>query len=246
MQNKRKNKFYEVYHTDRRLQKRIINDSNFTYRYLLKTLQPYINDITTVLDIGSGVGTIDFYLASLGKNVTGIEISQNAVSIAQKNAAMFHLDKKIRFINAEFPHEINNNKYDMVIFSEVIEHLENDGKALRDIRKVLKPGGYLVITTPSQNAPLFKLGLLDSFDKKVGHVRRYSTESLQSLVEKNGFHTITVKEHEGVLRNFLFTNPVAGKSIRFIKWKLSTIFTFADTITIFLFGTCSIHLVAKK
>src|SRR6266536_876186 len=105
-QQQKTNPLYETNHGNRNLQKRIIGDNNFTYRELIKLLKPYFNECHSVLDIGSGVGTIDFYLASKGKKVTGIEISENTVSIAQENAKLFHLDKKIDFIVAEFPHKV--------------------------------------------------------------------------------------------------------------------------------------------
>ncbi len=243
---KKKTELYETYHGSRNLQKRIIADNNFTYRELIKILKPHLNKINSVLDIGSGVGTIDFYLASKGKKVTGIEISTNAVEIAKANAKVFKLDKKINYIAAEFPSKVPQNNYDLVLFSEVIEHLENDTKALKDIWKVLKPGGLLIITTPSKNAPLYRLGLLDNFEREVGHLRRYTQEGLKELVENNGFQIISSGKHEGILRNFLFTNPVAGKLLRFVRWKISDIVTTIDYLTIPLFGESNISLIAKK
>lgn len=246
MLNKKKTKLYEVYHTNRKLQKRIIRDNNFTYRELIKITKPHLKNIINILDIGSGVGTIDFYLASKGKKVTGIEISRNAVDIAKKNAKFFKLDKQIEYINSAFPYKIKKKDYDLVLFSEVIEHLENDEKALNDIRNVLKPGGLLVITTPSKNAPLYRLGLLDNFEKEVGHLRRYTLEELKALVEKNGFKVISLGRHEGIIRNFLFTNPVAGKFLRFVHWRISDLIAFLDYLTIPLLGESNIYIIAKK
>ncbi|HVA96959.1 MAG TPA: class I SAM-dependent methyltransferase [Candidatus Acidoferrales bacterium] len=243
---KKKTKLYENFHDDRKLQKRIINENNFTYRELIKLLNPYLNNVHKVLDIGSGVGTIDFYLASKGKKVTGIEISENAVEIAGANAQLFNLDKKIEYITAEFPNKVKNKDYDLVLFSEVIEHLEDDAKALNDIWKVLKPGGILVITTPSKNAPLYRMGLLNKFDKDVGHLRRYTLLEIEALVKNSGFNIIKSGVHEGILRNFLFTNPSAGKLLKFVKWQISDIVTLIDYATIQLFGESNIHLIAKK
>ncbi len=246
MPDKKKTELYETFHGNRNLQKRIISDNNFTYRELIKIIKPHLNKINTVLDIGSGVGTFDFYLASKGKKVTGIEISKNAVEVAKANSIVFKLDKQIDFIAAEFPHKLKNENYDLVLFSEVIEHLENDTKALKDIWRVLNHDGLLIITTPSKNAPLYRLGLLDTFEKEVGHLRRYTEEDLKELVEKNGFEVLSSGVHEGILRNFLFTNPVAGKLLRFVKWHISDIVASIDALTIPIFGESNIHLTAKK
>ncbi|HWY79168.1 MAG TPA: class I SAM-dependent methyltransferase [Candidatus Sulfotelmatobacter sp.] len=246
MKKQKKKKLYETYHGNRKLQKHIISDNNFTYREIIKLFKEYSDQYTSVLDIGSGVGTIGFYLASKGKKVTGIEISKNAVKIAKANAKSFELDKNINFINAEFPHKVHRENYDLVIFSEVIEHLENDQQVLQDIRTVLKPGGLLIITTPSISAPLYKMGLLTSFDKEVGHLRRYTEEELKTLVKENGYKIISVGQHEGIIKNFLFTNPIAGKFLRFVKWNFSDLISAIDSATIPLFGASNIHLIAKK
>jgi len=246
MSIKNRIKLYEAFHHDKHLQKKVINDDNFTYRELIRIMKPYLNGITTVLDIGSGVGTVDFYLASKGKQVTGIEISKNATDIAKMNAISLNLDKEITFINATFPNRIPKKKYDLVIFSEVIEHLEDDAKALRDIWKIVKPGGILIITTPSVNAPLYRLGLLHDFDKRVGHLRRYNLDNLSNLVIRSGFQILKTGSHEGILRNYLFTNNFAGVLLKFIRWKISTIISLFDFALIQLFGSSNIYLVARK
>lgn len=246
MATQNKLKLYETFHGGRKLQKRIITDNNFTYRELIKAIKPYLNHVETILDIGSGVGTIDFYLALKGKKVTGIEISENAVEVAKANAKLFDVDKNIKFIAAAFPNKVPHKQFDLVLFSEVIEHLEDDKKALKDIRKILKPDGILVITTPSIHAPLYKMGLLNKFDKEVGHLRRYSNKGLESLVKANGFTIVSIGMHEGILRNFLFTNPKAGKLLRFVKWRISDFVAGIDYVTIPLFGASNIHLVARK
>jgi 2-polyprenyl-3-methyl-5-hydroxy-6-metoxy-1,4-benzoquinol methylase len=243
---RKKISLYESFHDGKKLQKRIIGDDNFTYGELIKILKPYLKDCHTILDIGSGVGTIDFYLAKKGKDVTGIEISTKAVNLAKKNAKLFNLSEKIKFIVAKFPDKVPSKQYDLVILSEVIEHLKDDSKTLRDIRGVLKPKGLLVITTPSKNAPLYRLGLLNEFDKSVGHLRRYSTDDLLNLLNNNNYQVINFGRHEGILRNFLFTNSVAGKILRFVRWKISDIVTFADRIMLMLFGESNLWVIAKK
>ena len=237
---------HEAFHLNKKLQKRIIEDNNFTYRELIRILKPYLKNCDTILDIGCGVGTIDFYLAAKGKKVTGVEISASAVSLAKENARLFNLNKKVRFITAEFPGNLPIKKYDLVIFSEVIEHLQDDKRALRDVWKVLNPNGILVITTPSKNAPLYKMGLLDTFDKSVGHLRRYTIEGLINLVKSNEYEIIDFGKNEGILRNFLFTNSIASRVLRFIRWKISDLVTFIDNVTISLFGESDLWIVARK
>lgn len=73
-------------------------------------------------------------------------------------------------------------KYDLVFSSNVLEHIENDEGALREIReKVIDKNGALVLYVPA-----FQL-LYSKMDEKVGHHRRYSRRSLLRVVKKSGF-----------------------------------------------------------
>ena len=78
---------HEKYHIKTTAQKKIIDDKNFTYRLLIKVLSKKINTKKLkVLDIGCGAGTICFYLANKGHDVTGIDISQKAINECRVSA----------------------------------------------------------------------------------------------------------------------------------------------------------------
>lgn len=239
-------KIYERYHSSRLLQKRIITKNNFTYRGLIPLLDKYCYAEKKVLDIGCGVGTLDFYLASRGNKVVGVDISTRAINIARKNAYFLGVSKNIRFHKLAFPQELPRGKFDVVIISEVIEHIPDDILSLERIWRLLKTGGILILTTPSIQAPLYKLGLLNGFDRKVGHLRRYDIDELTNNIRLKRFKIICVTRVEGILRNFLFTNDEVGKLIRFIRGPLSSLFTFIDKLTIPVFGYSNIQIVAKK
>lgn len=199
-----------------------------------------------ILDIGCGAGTLSLYLASKGNIVLGIDISKSAVDLCRKSANSLKLNKNSSFEVMDFPKEVPNKKFNFIICSEVIEHLKNDNLALQKIFSLLKPSGIAIISTPSRNAPLYRLGLLRAFDKKVGHFRRYSSTELILKCKENRFEVLEIKKTEGILRNFLFTNPIAGKSIRFIKFFLSDIVSFLDNISLNLFGESQIFIVIQK
>jgi SAM-dependent methyltransferase len=69
----------------------------------------------------------------------------------------------------------------------VLEHIEDDGAALREIGRVLVPGGRLVLFVPA-----FPL-LYSSFDKRFGHHRRYRSAELRTKVEGAGFHVLSCR-----------------------------------------------------
>ena len=236
---------YDRFHNKTSIQRKVISENNFTYILLLPIINKYLKPNAKILDIGSGAGTLALYIASKGHDALGIEISQKAVESARESAKILGLNN-ISFEVMNFPNQIPDGKFDMIIFTEVIEHLKNDNKALNKISSLLNENGTLILSTPSVNAPLHRLGLTKSFDKKVGHLRRYSIDELKRKCEENELEVVEAKKIEGTIRNFLFTNEIAGKLVRFIKFYISDIVTFADNLTVPLFGESNIIIVAKK
>lgn len=238
-------KIYEQFHKKTYSQKKLINVNNFTYREIIKTINKYLKTGDSLLDIGCGAGTLVFFFANKVKNVTGIDVSKKAINkciISKKNLKL----NNVLFEVKNFPIDISLVKYDFIIISEVIEHIKNDELAIKKIYSLLKPGGYALITTPSKNAPLFKLRLADDFDRRVGHLRRYTADELIKMCKKNGFEIVEIKKTEGIIRNFLFLNDYAGKLIRFIKYFLSDLVTFIDNISLKLFGESNLFIVVRK
>lgn len=236
---------HEKYHIKTRSQCRVIGEKNFTYRVVISVINKYLERRQKILDMGCGAGTLDFYLATKGNEVTGIDISEKAIESCRKTAVNLNINNT-KFMRLNFPKETINGKFDFIIFSEVIEHLEDDKQALRGIYKLLNPGGTLLLTTPSINAPLHRLGLTKDFDKEVGHLRRYVFNNLLDMIKNSGFKIIETRKTEGIIRNFLFINPIAGKLVRFIKFFVSDLVTLIDNITIPIFGESNYIVVARR
>lgn len=246
MKKKNKIRDYEDFHKNTLFQTRIINRNNFTYRIILNIISKYLESHRKILDIGCGAGTISLYLASKGKKVYGIDISNIAIKSCLESARKLGMESNVHFETMNFPNKIPKEKFDFILLIEVIEHLKNDQLALDKTFSLLKKGGIAIISTPSKNAPLYKLGLAHEFDERVGHLRRYSLDELVGRCESAGFKILETRKTEGVVRNFLFLNPIAGKFIRFIKFFISDIVTFIDEISLKIFGESDIFVVVKK
>lgn len=239
---------HELYHKKTTPSLKVIKDKNFTYRLILDVINRYINQRFDVLDIGCGAGSLSFYLASKGNHVTGIDISEKAIKECVKSLKSLDLNNA-EFLQSEFPEKFKlNKKFDGIIFTEVIEHLENDQHAVKKIRSLLQDDGVLILSTPSIHAPLHRLSLTKKFDKEVGHLRRYDVKNLKKLLQDNGFKIIYTKKTEGIIRNFLFVNPYAGKLVRFLNYSsiISDIATTLDNISLKLFGESNYIIVARK
>lgn len=239
-------KLYEKYHKYIKLQRNIIKEDNFTYRNTLTIIQKYIPQNGKVLDIGSATGTISFYLGSRGLNVIGIEPSKNAVKYSRLNNRIFLL-KNVNFLNMQLEMYKSKLKFDLITCFEVLEHLEDDMKCLRIIVEHMNSNSVLVITVPSTNAPLYKLGLLRTFDKEVGHLRRYSINTISSKVNNAGLRVKKVFKTEGIIRSLLFTNNLLGKLIRFTRFTfINNFVNYIDSFTISIFKESQLILICKK
>lgn len=239
---------YEKFHKSAVIQKRIIKDNNYTYYEIIQTLKKILDkyEKLKILDYGCGVGTISLYLASRGHNVIGLDVSKNAIKAAKTNAKKLKL-KNVKFFLAD---KINRNKmkkmFDLVLMIEVIEHVPDDKKVIKEVSSYLKKDGYLILTTPSIEAPLYKLGLLKSFDEKVGHLRRYTQLNLTQLVGNAEIKIIKFSVHESILRNFFYTNSHAGWVLKFIKGPISSLFILIEQPLIKLFGGSNYKLIGIK
>lgn len=238
---------YNLFHKNTSVQSKTVKDDNFTYRLLLEVLNKYIKPKDKILDIGCGAGTIALYFANKRHSVLGIDISDKAIKAATESAKIIKL-KNISFEVHNFPDETPIGKFDFIIFSEVIEHLRDDELAIHEINRLLTPKGRVLISTPSVNAPLHKLGYTKEFDKRVGHLRRYTEKQLIEMLVKNDFKIIKTKKIEGILRNFIFLNNYFGKFVKILNHSslLGDLLTRIDEISILLFGNSNIIIVAQK
>ncbi len=242
--------FYNIFHRSSRKSGSIIGRKNFTYRNILSVL--YSNGIIadneklSVLDYGCGVGTLDLYLGKMGNMVDGVDISSKAIQIAKSSAEHLKLSNNCRFfLNGEF--DIAQKKqYDLVLCTEVIEHIKDPISTLKVLFSLSKRNAFLFLSTPSLNSPLYKLGLLNSFDKQVGHLRRYNETKLKLQVEKSGYVVKKIIKNEGIIRILLFTQPSLGWIIRFIRGPISDVVTILDNLSLNIFSESDLILIAQK
>ncbi len=173
-------------------------------RYIIEELNPQENE--KIIDLGCGTGYYLFLLSSLPVklNLTGFDYDKEALSEAKNS-----LPKNIKFLSGDLHRmPFKDNSFDKAIISEVLEHLENDVKALKEIYRILKPGGMLVISVPSINYPFlwdplnyclqrfFKFHIKKGFWSGIwsGHIRLYQLEDLTAVIKKAEFRIETIKE----------------------------------------------------
>lgn len=135
-----------------------------------KILDEYVNRDARILDLGCGIGLSLHILAQIFPNVVGCDIDEKALQACQKilkevGAAGVEL-KKYNGHKLPFP----NGTFDAVLSIEVVEHVKNPDLMLREIQRVLKRDGVLIITTPNKYWPLethYKLPFLSYLPQKL-------------------------------------------------------------------------------
>lgn len=238
------NNFYDAFHKKSKTIKKIIDSKDFTYSYIIDSLNyPLlkIGNYCDVLDLGCGVGTISFYLSNKCSTVLGLDISKKAISIAKKSLSILKI-KNINFICGKID-SLPKKQFDLVICLEVIEHIPDDGLFLVEINSRLKKNGYLVLSTPIKEIFLYKLNFYADFDERVGHLRRYSVSGLSKLMKSYGFNVLRVKKNESLMRSLFFTTRMKC-FVKFIKF--AKIFHFFDELFGRIFGFSNVIIIAQK
>jgi SAM-dependent methyltransferase len=130
-----------------------------------------------ILDAGCGSGRNMLELARHG-TVTGVELSPTSVPLARARGAGEVIEGSV----LEMPFE--SGSFDLATSLDVIEHLRDDLGALRELRRVVAPGGSLLITVPAYQ------WLWSGHDEINHHHRRYTRRTLQRVAEQAGWETV--------------------------------------------------------
>jgi ubiquinone/menaquinone biosynthesis C-methylase UbiE len=156
-----------------------------------------INDVgllptATILDVGTSTGTNLRMLRDLGfSDVSGLDFSMEAIAHCESKG--FAGVKQGDICAMPFPDE----KFDLVLATDIIEHVDDDEQALHEIARVLKPGGRALVTVPA-----FKI-LWGLQDRVAQHKRRYSKLELLDRIGAAGL-TIETSYHF----NYLLFAPI--------------------------------------
>lgn len=122
----------------------------------------------TFIDIGAGNGLFLKFFRDKGYVVEGIELEKDQVHELQHDRQL----EGVRVRQGDITKLVGNASHDVVIASDVIEHIKDDKKALANLYSFVKPGGYLVITVPAHSF------LYGKRDENWGHFRRYNRRDL--------------------------------------------------------------------
>jgi ubiquinone/menaquinone biosynthesis C-methylase UbiE len=191
------------------------NEADMAFKKRVQTIFEWINphDESVILDCACGRG---FYLNMFRYvsrcKLVGLELDWSVIQKAKRNIG--HLPD-ILLTNAniyQLPYP--DNTFDGVILSEILEHVDRDVDGLKEVYRVLKPGGVVAITVPNANYPFWwdpiNKSLETVFNTHIGsgplagiwanHVRLYTPDQLSQAVKAAGF----VVEEERAFTHYSF------------------------------------------
>ncbi|MCR4410070.1 MAG: class I SAM-dependent methyltransferase [Candidatus Saccharicenans sp.] len=161
-----------------------------------------------ILDVGCGDGFYTERIARKGAETTGIDIRKKALARARNRCSSL----KLRFIEMDAEElDLPENHFDKVISFCVIEHLQDDEKTLRQIARLLKPGGRLFLSADSLSNPGLRA------EEKERHRRRYHVNQFYNLeVVSNKLRQAGLELERS---RFVLSSPLALALSRF-SWRL--------------------------
>jgi len=171
--------------------------------YSLKAVTIRINKIVSlvgsnyrVLDIGCYDGTIGSLMIKNNNEVYGIEISEENARCATERGL------KVKIQNIESRLSFEDNFFDVVVAGEIIEHIVDTDFFIDEIKRVLNPNGFLILSTPNVASlgrrlflllgknPYFEASFGYPPEARAGHIRFFTKELLLGFLKYKGFQII--------------------------------------------------------
>jgi 2-polyprenyl-3-methyl-5-hydroxy-6-metoxy-1,4-benzoquinol methylase len=152
-----------------------------------------IDGARSICDLGCGNGHISGRLSELGYDVTGVDASVSGIRIGRETYP------QAKFIQARIDRDLNGlGEFDLVISSDVIEHLYRPSDLLEAAHSLVKPNGHVLIGTPYhgyiKNLVLAVTGKMDAHFSALhdgGHIKFFSVNSLSRLMVSHSFNELT-------------------------------------------------------
>ena len=159
------------------------------------------------LDVGCGTGEFTAALARAGARPIGVDVAEAALGRARSR----HPTLDFRLVPFDGPLPFEDSSFDLVWASEVIEHVADTARWLSEVRRVLVPGGRLLVTTPSHGRLRLAVSGVERFSEPLGdHLHLYTQASLKGLLLEFGFAEVEVRAMDGppLFRRSLFARAV--------------------------------------
>jgi ubiquinone/menaquinone biosynthesis C-methylase UbiE len=146
-----------------------------------------------VLDLGCGDGRLSLLLRA--GSLTAADVS----GVAVRRASARLPDAEVTLVGVDEPLPFVDNEFELVLCTEVLEHVRDVQLFLSEVRRVLRPGGGLALTTPAWSRWRMLREFHRELDPLSPHIRFFTRESLAELLDAMGFKVDSMKRRKGTL-----------------------------------------------
>ena len=152
-----------------------------------------------VLDLGCGEGSFAAALAGAGAQVTIADVARGALERASSAVP----DADAVLLAEDQPLPFAEDAFDIVWCGETLEHVADGTGLAAELRRVLRPGGTLLVTTPNQPRlgvaveALLGRPLEERLDPRADHLRFFTARTLRELLQDAGFGRVSVETWDG-------------------------------------------------
>ncbi len=158
----------------------VLGEAQNYNRRIMQTIAPHVGRRT--LEIGCGIGNFTQLLIEHTQDLTALDIVPQYIRHVQTQVNI-PSDKTLKtYCQNVFHSQEGLKPFDTIVMLNVLEHIEHDQKALKQLHNLLLPGGKLVLLVPAHQF------LYSDYDRSIHHYRRYERKELQQLLEANQFH----------------------------------------------------------
>lgn len=187
-----------------------------TVNYSILNLAP--GDV--ILDLGCGGGRHTFEALRTGAPVISLDADEHVLKpVVDMVRAMRHegeVDQRTGYgaVNGNaLSLPFRDQTFNQVIASEVLEHIWDDMQALRELHRVLKPGGMLAVTVPRFGPELINWRLAKAYHRQPGgHIRIYTKSVLQDRLERSGMRPVAHHYAHGLHSPYWWLRCLVGPS----------------------------------
>jgi len=213
-----------------------VNYSNYQKDFILKALKKIKTQKINILDFGAGIGTYSDMLKKEGYEIDCVEPDATQAGILERKGYKVYRDVK----------DIKK-QYDVIYSLNVFEHIEDDSKALSDLKRCINKSGVILLYVPA-----FML-LFTQLDVNVEHFRRYRIKDMKQLAQDNRLQLESVKYCDPIGFFAALVYRVVGgsgnlnkKSVKFFDRFLFPISVFIEPLTRKLFGKNILGVYSNK
>lgn len=182
------------------------------YEFVEVTKSSELHRDHVILDLGCGKGHWTMALAQKCAQATGVDASERQIEVARRFIRNSDLNNRIIFQHGRLE-ELNlpANRYDKVYSFCVLEHIPNIEVVLREVARILKPGGEMHVSVDSL-ATISNQNILQKHKRTYSVYQYFSRESLQLQFEKTGFETLEIYPIlKGLYAKREFTKRICGR-----------------------------------